>query len=130
MEEIKEKKKRSPSFSRVKGHVAERLLAKEFRDLGYPDCATTRASSRMLDNAKIDLNFIPYNVQSKAVIKNLTYGDYCTLLDEVTNGIKALPKELHNRLEYPTVVMHKKDRQTLVVMTKEDFYKIVKQLPK
>jgi arsenate reductase-like glutaredoxin family protein len=132
MEEIKVKRVRSKSHNRDKGNSMERLLAKEFRELGYPDCATSRATSKMLDNAKCDLNFVDFIVQSKSVIKNLTYSDYVALLKEVEEGINGLPEKMKKEyIEYPKMVFHKgKLPKTLVIITKEDFYKIVKQLPK
>lgn len=50
-----------------KGSNAERYYAKVFReDLGFSFCKTSRQSNRMLDDAGIDLNFLPFNVQIKA----------------------------------------------------------------
>lgn len=49
-----------------KGSDAERYYAKVFRDLGFTFCKTSRQSNRMLDDAGIDLNFLPFNVQIKA----------------------------------------------------------------
>jgi hypothetical protein len=52
--------------SRDKGHRAERLYAKIFRDLGFIKCMTSRFGSRFHDNCKIDLLNLPFNVQIKA----------------------------------------------------------------
>lgn len=52
--------------NRRKGHDAERYYAKQFRDLGWDKCKTCRETSRLKDNCKIDLDFIPFNVQVKA----------------------------------------------------------------
>lgn len=59
-------KKNIGARSRRKGHEAERQYAKEFRNLGYKHCKTSREGSRLLDSAGIDLIFIPFNVQIKA----------------------------------------------------------------
>ena len=112
--------------NRRKGNNAERQIAKELRELGYTYAATSRATSRQLDNAKVDINFVPFNIQSKAVKQNLNFKDYMNLIDEVNGGISKLPPELLVRLTYPTVIFHKKDRQTICVMTKQDFYNIIK----
>jgi len=55
------------STNKRKGSNAERYYAKIFReDLGFSFCKTSRQSNRMLDDAGIDLNFLPFNVQIKA----------------------------------------------------------------
>lgn len=51
--------------NRTKGHAGEQLYAKLFRELGYTFCKTSRQASRLLDDAGIDLAFIPFNVQLK-----------------------------------------------------------------
>lgn len=135
MEEKKEKVVRSEASKRGvnnkrKGSQMERDICKKLRELGYLDAVTTRASSRMLDAAKLDINFVPFNIQSKNTIKNMTFSDYIKLLDEVITHVAKLPKELAYRIQYPTVVFHKKDRETLVTMKSSDFYNIIKQLPK
>jgi hypothetical protein len=61
----KEKKKHHGKTSRNKGHNGERIYAKLFKELGYTFCKTSRQASRLLDDAGIDLAFIPYNVQLK-----------------------------------------------------------------
>lgn len=48
------------------GSRIERLYVKIFKGLGYSFCASSRLKSRALDNAKIDLADIPYNIQIKA----------------------------------------------------------------
>jgi hypothetical protein len=52
--------------NKSKGHHAERYYADLFRKLGFTFCKTSRLASRMLDNCKIDLAFLPFNVQVKA----------------------------------------------------------------
>jgi hypothetical protein len=49
-----------------KGHDAERLYANFFREIGFEFCETSRFASRKHDNAKIDLVYIPFNIQIKA----------------------------------------------------------------
>jgi hypothetical protein len=54
-----------------KGSQAERIYAKIFReDLGFSFCKTARQSNRMLDDAGVDLDFLPFNVQIKAGYAN------------------------------------------------------------
>ena len=51
--------------NRTKGHNGERIYCNLFKDMGYTFCKTSRQASRLLDDAGIDLAFIPYNVQLK-----------------------------------------------------------------
>ena len=59
-------KKNYGKANRAKGHNAERLYAERFRELGYKFCKTSRQASRLHHDARLDLMFIPYNVQIKA----------------------------------------------------------------
>jgi hypothetical protein len=107
--------------NRNAGHNYERKLAKEFRDvLGEEKCKTSRQASRLLDSCKVDLDSDFVNVQAKNVASNINY-------KELSKEIKtALSNDLPNRLALPTVIFHKKQSVELVVMEKEDFYKIIK----
>jgi len=59
MEEVnqeKVKKKRSPSYSRTKGHSYERRIVNQLKELtGNEHICTSRSESKKLDNAKIDI---------------------------------------------------------------------------
>jgi hypothetical protein len=129
-EEEKEKFRKRGKAARSKGHRVEVELAKEFRELGYTHCATTRATSRQLDACAIDLNYIPANIQSKADKRNFNFKNYLALIDEVNSRILKLPTELQYRLTYPTIVFHTKDRECLCVLRKQDLYELIKQIPK
>jgi len=62
----KPKRKRSTSYSRNKGHGAERDYAKRWREsFLFEHCRTSRLASRLLDNCNIDLAHIPALVQIK-----------------------------------------------------------------
>lgn len=68
-------KKSIGATNKRKGSDAERLYAKKFRELGYDFCKTSRFVSKAHDNSKIDLMYIPFNVQIKAgVQKGLNAG--------------------------------------------------------
>lgn len=61
MEETQEvekpKKKRSPKYSKAKGSAYEVQIVKELKELtGTENISTARASSKKLDNQKIDIN--------------------------------------------------------------------------
>jgi hypothetical protein len=58
-----------------KGSDAERFYARFFREAGYSFCETSRFVSKKHDNAKIDLMYVPFNIQIKAGIqKNMNPG--------------------------------------------------------
>ncbi len=51
--------------NRTKGHACERYFRNMFREWGFTHCRTTREGSQLLDNCKIDLMFLPWNLQIK-----------------------------------------------------------------
>lgn len=68
-------KKSIGATNKRKGSNAERLYAKKFRELGFEFCKTSRFVSKAHDNSKIDLMYIPFNIQIKAgVQKGLNAG--------------------------------------------------------
>ncbi len=100
--------------NRTAGHSFERETVLEFRELGWEKACTSRAESKNLDDAGVDICFTdPYSVQCKWTDKA---PNFHTLLD-------SMPKDGKTN-----VVFHKrKHGGTVVVMKKEDFYKLVKQ---
>jgi ATP:corrinoid adenosyltransferase len=108
--------------ARRKGHNYERTVVKFFKDLGYTDAKTSRLGSRLLDSAKVDICDIPFNVQCKAVEANI---DYKKLSDEIEGEIAKLTP---GRINLPIIIFHKKNRNTNVVMTLDEFEKFMKQL--
>lgn len=135
MKTVKEKKsqkvirsRKSPTTAgagkraRRKGHNYERTIVKFFKDLGYADAKTSRLGSRLLDSAKVDICDIPFNVQCKAVEANI---DYSKLTDEIEGEITKL---IPGRVNLPIMIFHKKNRNTNVVMTLDEFEKFMKQL--
>ncbi len=135
MKTVKEKKsqkvirsRKSPTTAgagkraRRKGHNYERTVVKFFKDLGYTDAKTSRLGSRLLDSAKVDICDIPFNVQCKAVEANI---DYSKLTGEIEGEIAKLTP---GRINLPIIIFHKKNRNTNVVMTLDEFEKFMKQL--
>ena len=118
--------------NRQKGHNAERYFAGKFRDLGFDLCQTSRYGSRQLDDCKIDLINLPYNVQVKAGFQrglnpSIVFKEMDKLISE------NLPKERpeHN---YPKILIHRKQvgqgntrtkYDDIVSMTFDDFVKII-----
>lgn len=117
-----EKKKPSQGkTNRTKGHNFERALAQEFRDLGYVDCRTSRQDSRLLDDSKVDLSRIPFNIQAKNVKAGI---NYAKLMRDMEEGIS---KNMPERSCFPFVIIHKKEKDQLVIMRKKDFYEYIKK---
>jgi Holliday junction resolvase len=116
-----EKIKAKPNVRRI-GHNYERKIAKEFRDMGFHRASTSRATSRIMDDAKIDINGITYNIQCKAVKTGL---NVFLVLDEMETSI---PKLVPEREDYVNVVFHKKEGDEVVVLRKTDWYLIIKKL--
>src|SRR5690606_32028160 len=92
-----------------KGSQKERDVAKKFRDLGYEFAKTSRQASRLLDDSKVDIAFVPYNVQCK---KGYPKGiNYTLVFNEMKEGLnKNFPptESVHN---YPCVIIHDKGRK-------------------
>lgn len=121
-------KKRSASYSRNKGHSAEREYAKRFRELGFGFCRTSRQASRLLDDSKVDLSGIPFLVQIKAGYKNnrpkpdVIFGEMKTLLTA-----NFPPGEVH---AYPKVLIHdiggSGEESEMVTMMWKDWIELLK----
>tara|TARA_R110000803_G_scaffold52425_2_gene107955 strand:+ start:6153 stop:6710 length:558 start_codon:yes stop_codon:yes gene_type:complete len=91
-----------------KGSNAERHYAKVFReDLGFSFCKTSRQSNRMLDDAGIDLNFLPFNVQIKAgYAKGLNEFKTLKIIRERLPELFPPYDAVHSQID---VLIHKKD---------------------
>lgn len=114
--------------NRAKGHNAERTRAKRFQDLGYEFCKTSRNASKLLDDSKVDLAFIPWNVQIKAVQSGLNYQKIFEEMEELLKK-NFPPTDLVN--SYPSVIIHdrgRKDSQKHVILKEKDFMEIIKEL--
>jgi hypothetical protein len=102
--------------ARSKGTSYERAVAIKFREMGWPECETSRFASKKMDDMKVDLvETHPFYVQCKAV-ENL--GPPHNVLAEMPDkGSKGIIN----------IVFHKKNRKgTIVAMSEEDFWKLVR----
>lgn len=100
-----------------KGSSAERYYAKYFRELGFPFCETARFGSKKHDNAKIDLLYIPFNVQIKAgVQKNMNPGKELFMM--ATSIIAMFPPE-DEVSKRPCLLIHYKQGKLGVRRTPE-----------
>lgn len=116
---IRSRPSNSGRRARTKGHNFERAIVNYFKQMGYSRAMTTRLGSRLMDAAKIDICNVPFNVQCKAVEAHI---DYHALTDEISEEIEKLVPE---RIEYPIVIFHKKNKKTNVVMTLDEFEKFM-----
>ena len=117
-----------------KGSNAERYYAKVFReDLGFAFCKTSRASNRMLDDAGVDLNFLPFNVQIKAgYAKGLNEIKTLDIIRERLPLLFPPYDDIHKKVN---ILIHKKDTgrgkkksayDELVFMRTENFRELFK----
>jgi hypothetical protein len=89
-----------------KGSTAERYYAKFFRDLGFSFCETSRFVSKKHDNAKIDLMYIPFNLQIKAgVQKNMNPGKELFMMASSIASMFPHEDEVHRK---PCLLIHYK----------------------
>ena len=126
-------KKNYGATNRRKGHTAERQFAEEFRNIGYKFCKTSRQASRLLDDSKIDLAFIPFNVQIKAG-KQRGFNAIKELKSMEEKIIENFPLE-DNVHKNPNLVLLKKEvgpgnkrskYDTVITMSFEDFKNLIK----
>jgi Holliday junction resolvase len=105
--------------NRTAGQNFERKVAKDLRELGYTAVRTSREASRLLDNAKVDLAGIKLKMQLKYVKTSI---NYVKLLSEIQESVEQL---IPSRKDYPTIILHKREKNTLAIMSLEDLYVIL-----
>ena len=121
--------------NRTKGHNAEREYRNKFRALGYQNCETSRYASRKHDDCKVDLVYLPFNVQIKAG-KQRSMNPSKVLSDMKQAIEEGFPGDNHeaNKIK---VLIHRKDGKRgkkrdefddLVTLTWEDFAKLTKMI--
>jgi Holliday junction resolvase len=122
---------RKPSNNRRRGHDFEREICKLFRELGYSKVRTTRQASRLLDESKVDIWGIPFNIQCKdGVQKGL---NYAKVLSEMKELLATNFPETDTQITFPKLIIHKKppfgkkrvEEDTLVITTLDDFVKLI-----
>lgn len=101
--------------SRAVGHTYERIIRKDFIDLGYPNCQTSRYASKEKDDQLVDLCGVdPWNVQIKRWTHAPSYQDV----------LKAMPQDSN----YNIIIHKKPNKGEVVVMDKYTFYSLVLKL--
>ena len=120
--------------NRTMGHNAERLYAKLFKEHGFDKCITSRKGSRLLDDCKVDLMFLPFLTQIKAGVQkglNVT-----KVFQEMREELgKHFPSEAPEQ-SMPRILIHHKalpkgrnrrdEYDQLVIMSFDDFLKLLK----
>jgi len=111
-----------PNANRDAGHRFERDTANAMRKCGFVDCVTSRAESKSLDDAGIDLcNTGPLAVQCKRTKKQPRF---CDLLKRMDGACKT-----HRLAGNVPVVYHKTAREpATVTMLASDFEEIAATL--
>lgn len=99
--------------ARNKGNSYERQVVKEFKEMGWTKASTSRYSSKENDDNKVDLcNVNPFNIQCKAVEGSVKYLEVLASMP-VGDNINC--------------IFRKRNREKqLVILTKDDFYKLIK----
>lgn len=103
--------------SRRKGHDYERQIRKEFIELGYDECQTSRYASKETDDKGIDLvGTDPWAVQCKCYAKSPNY-------KKVLSDMQTEPTQMK-------LLFHKvpKVNDEYVIMEKADFMEILQAL--
>jgi hypothetical protein len=117
----------SGKTNKTRGHNGERYYANFFRALGFTFCETSRQASRKHDNAKIDLMYIPYNIQIKTG-KHSTMNPGKELFSMETSINVMFPPE-NEVFKKPCILIHRKmaegyrrtDLDDLVYMSLQQF---------
>lgn len=113
--------------NRRKGHKKETDTARKFRELGYKYAKTSRQASRLLDDSKVDIAFVPFNVQcKKGYKKGLNYTNIFLEMKECLKNNFPSEDVVHT---YPCVIIHDKDRKKedkLVVIEEDTFWDLIK----
>lgn len=71
-----------------------------------------------MDDAKLDIAYVPYNIQCKNVKIKLNYHDELKAIRQKV--IELVPE----RKEVPIFIFHKHEKRTLVIMDLEEFNKL------
>jgi hypothetical protein len=112
--------------NRTKGHNYERLWVKRYKEVGFPYCKTSRMASKLLDDSKVDLAFIPYNHQCKKVIANI---NYFTLMKDIKEALHKNYPPNDKQLEHPIIISHDKGKgEELVIMHCPTYLNLLKEI--
>jgi len=117
------------SNNRRKGHNYERLIAKDFKDMGYPFCKTSRNASTLLDACKVDIWGIPYNIQAKAGYKTAR-PKFEKIYEEIKTAITENFPEDDTIHKHEILLFHKvgsKEHENHVTVTYDFMMKLLEE---
>lgn len=105
-----------------RGNRYEREVVKYVFELFGLKAKTCRNESKELDDRKVDICGVPYNIQCKyGTQRGIKYNE---LLSDI--------KRLNPTRQYPTIIFHAKDRRKeeneIVIMSYKDFKRIIHDL--
>lgn len=104
--------------SRKKGNDYERKLAKEFRELWYEKCCTSRAESKIMDDAWVDLMFTDQRYVQAKCYKKFSWA-------KIIQTLKQMP---NHKWKINTVFLKITNKGEMVCMSKKDFYRLIKKI--
>lgn len=120
--------------ARTVGYNAERRFAKIFREAGWSEALTMRYVSKLKDDRKIDIAFVPVNMQIKAGTQNsMNPRKY---LAEMKEHVAKLPQHYPER-EHHFAVLHPRttgagnartELDDIVYMTWNDYFDLLCRL--
>ena len=123
------------SRNRAKGHSAERLYTKLFKEFGFSACVTARYGSKIHDDVGIDIINLPFNVQVKAGKQRSM--NPTIILSKMKEKIET--SVLESEHDKVNIIIHKKEvgkgkKRTefdeLVHLSFKDFIKLIKKIKK
>lgn len=109
--------------NRDKGHRFEREVMNFYKKLGFSKCTTSRYSSKQKDDAGVDLDNLPVNVQCKAGYFSKSKW-YRMLIHKILKFDSEKFVVIHHKVD------KRKDKEgDLIILSKELYGKILKAIP-
>lgn len=115
--------------NRRKGHNLERRIVNLCKDIGFKKCRTSRQASRILDDSKVDIAMIPYNIQCK---KGYRKGlNYTKVFEEMVKALENNFLKNDPQITYPKIIVHDRGRKKTdkhVVMMEHEFFELIRKI--
>ena len=138
-EEEREVFRKRGKKSKAMGHGVERLYVNLLKELGWLKAKTCRLASRLLDNCRVDVAFVPMNIQIKAgTQRGLKPAEELEEMERLLD--ENLPDDASER-RHPNVVIHhkvlnnpkdafksRKPTDAICYMTVETFFDLMQRL--
>jgi hypothetical protein len=108
--------------ARRKGHDFERAVAQNMREIGFEHCVTSRAESKNMDDAGVDLCNLPLNIQCKNGYEKST-PNFRRLRDAAKIKLAAKYPKDNPVNSYPFVLLHKTSGNDVTATIDYDYFK-------